>query len=336
MAILFKRSNGMYYILYEDNGKRKWKSTGQTQQAAALNTLLHFDGSPQTERLSATLSTFSKDFLSYAKVTFAPRTFEIYKSVLAQTLRLLGDRPLGSFTPRDADMYRVQRLSKISPVSVNIELRTLRAAFSTATRWKLIDDNPWRKVSLVRIPERFPVHFSREDFSRLISLIREAWLKDLVIVGVFSGLRRGELLNLTWNNVDFENRLLNVQSSESFKTKAGKKRFVPMNDVVYRLLRSKAQTMFGELVFNRRGSLIEGKHVTRRFREYVRAAGLDRKLHFHSLRHTFATWLVREGVSTFEVQKLLGHSNISVTQVYAHLATPELHRAVSKIQFALN
>ena len=55
-----------------------------------------------------------------------------------------------------------------------------------------------------------------------------------------------------------------------------------------------------------------------------------------SLRHTFATWLVEEGVPTYEVQKLLGHSSISVTQIYSHLAASELHKSVEKISLALN
>ncbi len=63
---------------------------------------------------------------------------------------------------------------------------------------------------------------------------------------------------------------------------------------------------------------------------------MSEKLHFHSLRHTFATWLVQEGVSIYEVQQLLGHSSISVTQVYSHLAASELHGAVNKIQVVLN
>ena len=76
--------------------------------------------------------------------------------------------------------------------------------------------------------------------------------------------------------------------------------------------------------------------VSKRFKIHARRVGLREDLHFHSLRHTFATWLVQEGVSIYEVQKLLGHSSISVTQIYSHLAASELHGAVNKIQVVLN
>lgn len=70
--------------------------------------------------------------------------------------------------------------------------------------------------------------------------------------------------------------------------------------------------------------------------QYVHKLGLNEKLHFHSLRHTFASWLVQNGVSLYEVQKLLGHGNISVTQVYAHLQPERLHSTVNRISITLN
>ena len=75
--------------------------------------------------------------------------------------------------------------------------------------------------------------------------------------------------------------------------------------------------------------------VTRWFGRTVIVAGLDRRLHFHHLRHTFASWLVQAGAGIYEVQKLLGHSSVAVTQVYAHLAPSELHATVGKIDIDL-
>jgi site-specific recombinase XerD len=68
----------------------------------------------------------------------------------------------------------------------------------------------------------------------------------------------------------------------------------------------------------------------------VRAAGLDDRLHFHSARHAFASWLVRAGVSLYEVQKLLGHSSPTVTEVYSHLQPEHLHGRVNKITVSMN
>jgi site-specific recombinase XerD len=91
-----------------------------------------------------------------------------------------------------------------------------------------------------------------------------------------------------------------------------------------------------ELVFHFKGKAINPNWVSKTFKAYARKAGLNDKLHFHSLRHTFASWLVQDGVSIYEVQKLLGHSSVKVTEVYSHLAASELHGAVNRLNLNLN
>jgi integrase len=189
---------------------------------------------------------------------------------------------------------------------------------------------------MVKVPEKPPAYLCREDFGRLISAIEKPWLKDLVVVAVSTGLRRGELLNLRWVNVDFANRLIHIQSSDGFRTKAGKRRAVPMNESVYHLLWNRSLKSKNDLVFPFKGRIMRGDLLSRRFRLAVKAAGLNPALHFHSLRHTFATWLVQERISIYEVQKLLGHSSIAITQIYSHLAPSELHHAVNKIELPTN
>ena len=108
-----------------------------------------------------------------------------------------------------------------------------------------------------------------------------------------------------------------------------------MNDVVFAILNTKANR-FSDYVFMPRGHKINDDHATKKLKAYVTANGLNGKLHFHSLRHTFASWLVQDGVSLYEVQKLLGHSNIAVTQVYSHLQPEGLHNTVNRISIQLN
>jgi len=79
------------------------------------------------------------------------------------------------------------------------------------------------------------------------------------------------------------------------------------------------------------GEKLRQEYLSKAFKQSAKKAGLKEGLHFHTLRHSFATWLVQAGVSLYEVQKLLGHSNITTTQVHSHLAACELHGAVNKI-----
>jgi site-specific recombinase XerD len=71
--------------------------------------------------------------------------------------------------------------------------------------------------------------------------------------------------------------------------------------------------------------------ISRCFKTAVRKAGINENIHFHSLRHTFASWLVQKGVSLYEVSRLLGHTNIKTTQIYSHLAPGNLINAVKKL-----
>lgn len=103
-----------------------------------------------------------------------------------------------------------------------------------------------------------------------------------------------------------------------------------------KLLDRRAAATRYEYVFDRNGGRKTGSYIAHMFKKFVRKAGLNERLHFHSLRHTFATCLVQSGVSIYEIQKLLGHSSIVITQMYSHLAASELHRAVNKISPELN
>lgn len=337
MPSLFKRANGIFYISYSLDGRRRWKSTGVSQRHLAINALLKFDKLIAQPKKRVLLSEFMADFLLSATTNYSTGTITIYKSALTKFLECVGDKWLGSIDPKHIDLYKTQRVKNLSPVTLNIELRTLRAAFYTAVRWKLITENPFRGVSLLRIPDQQPIHLTKEEFRKLISGISETWFRDLIIVAVYTGLRRGELLNMLWKDVDFKRKVIYVQSNSNFRTKTGKRRTVPMNkDVVVILLR-RFQSLKNDLVFTRDAHKILESHVTHKFKVYIRKTELNEELHFHSLRHTFATWLVQGGINIYEVQKLLGHSSIKITEIYSHLATSELHWSVDKIRVpALN
>ncbi len=336
MPSLFKRANGVYYVAFSDNGKVRWKSTGQKLKPLALKALFDFQKLLQQQPPRILFSQFEKDFLDYAVFNYSCRTVEVYRHTLRQFRAITGHIWLSSIIPKHVDQYKIVRLKSIAPVSVNVELRTLKAAFYTALRWGLLTENPCKKVSLLRLPDEQPAYFTKEEFRRLLSLVSEQWLRELLVVAVSTGLRRGELLNLMWKDVDLERRVLHVQSGKNFRTKGGRQRVVPMSETLFHLLWDKAQRSTCEYVFTLNGKKVLDSWASHKFKRYVRRIGLSEKLHFHSLRHTFATWLVQEGVSIYEVQKLLGHSNISVTQIYSHLAASELHSAVNKISVSLN
>jgi integrase len=212
----------------------------------------------------------------------------------------------------------------------------LRSMLNTARRWKLLDHDPFDGFSFPLPPQSVPVFLTRGDFQRLLNSIKENWLRELVTFAVLTGMRRGETINLRWEQVDLSNRLIHLQTSETFRTKQGKRRTIPVSDTAFYLLKARQGKSPSEFVFTLNDRPIFEGWVTHLFKRYVREAGLNGKLHFHSLRHTFATWLVQDGVSLYEVQKLLGHSSIAVTQVYSHLQPEQLHDTVNRLRVEMN
>jgi site-specific recombinase XerD len=122
-----------------------------------------------------------------------------------------------------------------------------------------------------------------------------------------------------------------VRNSNTFTTKNRRVRVIPMNDHLYKMLMERKEHVSCELVFHLGTRQLTKDYVSKKFKKLVRKAGLNDKLHFHSLRHTFASWLVQKGVSLYEVQTLLGHTSISVTQCYSHLQPERLHATVNHI-----
>jgi integrase len=192
-------------------------------------------------------------------------------------------------------------------------------------------------IRFIKTPQCELVFFSRDEFRTLLNAIQEPWLKDVVIFAALTGMRKGEIINLQWKDVDLNRRLVTVQSSAGFTTKRGKRRAVPMNETIVELLRRRQLHTLGEYVFTKGGNRIDKDWNSALFKKYIIKLGLNPKLHFHRLRASFASWLVMDGVPIFAVSKLLGHSDITTTvNHYAHLAPENLHSEVNRLKISLN
>ncbi len=256
----------------------------------------------------------------------------IYRPAFKLLLSICGDKALASYNIRDVETYKSERLNTCSPVTYNIEFRALKAAFNRAVRWELLKENPFSKSKQVRVPEKPVVHFTQDEFMKFTAGVNEPLLKGLFTLAVLTGMRLGEILNIQWSNVDLEQRLIHITNQDGFLTKTGRSRSVPMNDEAFDLLKKlKSQATEQPYVFVRRGGKLRPSYVEHKFKHYVRAAGLRDDLKFHSMRHTFASWLVQNGASIYEVKELLGHSDIKTTLIYAHLAASQLHATVNRI-----
>jgi integrase len=361
---LFKLSrSGNWYIQFTDaNGIRKQKSTRCARRADAYKKLSDFKKFIETnsKKNNTILSVFFADYLKHIEAAHSPCTLKSYGLSLRHFLRITGDIPIASITPRHWDAYKTVRLKekkttqrkcgsseeliitqqsqgKVAATTINIELRSLRAAMSTAARWELISKNPFEKLPLVSVPRKAPAFLTVPDAERLLAAIKEPWFRDIVIFAINTGMRRGELLALRWQDINFDMRIARITNRADFTTKSGEERIVSLNDAALavlsrRRLASKIDTVFTD----DKGNPAKWDSVSHKFKRVIRRAGLPEALHLHSLRHSFASLLVGSGTSLFTVSKLLGHSTTKTSEIYSHLLPHHMQKEVDKITIGNN
>jgi integrase len=222
-----------------------------------------------------------------------------------------------------AEAPRLELAKDHTVATCNRYLASLKAAYSLAMKNEKVERNPVKDVRLQKENNKRVRWLTIEEEARLFVALPIQW-HPLVLVALHTGLRRGELLGLRWEDVNFQQRFITAR-----KTKAGDTRQVPMNDVALEALIKIPRRLDNEYVFPG----IKSFHLInlpRGWKRYVKNAQLE-DFRWHDLRHTFASRLVMAGVDLYTVKKLLGHHDLTMTERYAHLAPHYLKRAVDNL-----
>ncbi len=332
MPSLIKDKSGTFYIVFSQQSKRIWRSLHTKDRKEAYRKFVEEqDAKPGKKGL--TLFQAEKEYLAFVKTNLAPKTHLSYSNTFKRLENYFGNRAMEEITAREIEFYKSSRASTVSANTVNHELRMLRAFLNKLVDWKLLRESPCAKVKDIRVVDETRAFLSTDELDKLLKYLKGSFLHDIVLFAAMTGMRRGEIVNLSWNDVDTERKLIVVRSSGSYQTKAGKIRTIPMNSTVVQLLAQRKRSS-GFVFTGKRGDKLNGNFVRGRLKAATKALGLDSRLHFHSLRHTFASLLVQKGISLYHVQKLLGHSSPRVTEIYAHLGTSELSGSVEKLAIA--
>jgi len=306
------------------------------------------------QREYVTVTTAVERFLDQKESGVAERTYSTYQGILTRFRDMLPPRlNLRDLSPEQVRrfVYRYStRTDTLSNATQRKRYRHVRAWLTWCEKQGLLDDNPLDDVSKPSTEEKEPAYLSPRDLEQLlIALDHHAetaenavgelpdlqWLRDMILVAVGTGMRKGELLNLRWCDVDFEERRLRIRHRGNFQTKGKKERTIPLRGRALSALRKRSERreddLDGPVFSDRRGLPVKPGRVSHRFKDMVRLAKLDDRLHFHSLRHTTGAWLVSEGVPLKVVQAILGHSTQAVTERYAHLAPETLDAAMDEV-----
>ena len=314
-----KRSKGEAYQLdyYDHSGTRKRKTLYTDRRTAErickeveVDIELVKIGLKDAPLKSRQLRQFISDYLIYRESNNARSTVIRDKFSLNRFSNFAGNLTLSQVNAKLIDDYALSMRKNLSEATVGIELRHLKAAFNTALRWGFIIKNPFIGIKIPDgIPQKIRV-LSKDEISKLLSVVSDREMKDIIKVFLATGARRSELLRpkFKWENVDYKNNKVR------FEGKGGKIRFVPMTPEVREILK-KHQANNQEHPFK-----YGQDHVSHKLRDYYRLAGIKNAT-LHTLRKTFGSLLLQEGhADIYIISKLLGHSSLKVTERhYIHL-----------------
>jgi site-specific recombinase XerD len=365
MGVLYKRGK-VWYLDVRAGGRRVRRRLGASRKVAELALK---DAEVKIARdefgfgkKDIPIEKFFLKFLEYSETNHSVATRKRYHAVVDHVQRFLKEKPeivlLSQVGAKELDEYKMFRRKEwVNPNgmkiesdedktehtrkgarahTINFEIGTLQTIFNLAIKWGYLRDNPTKDVVSLKVTDStLPRLLTKEECQRLLDH-SPADLKPIFFTFLNTGMRKGELENLTWDDVDFKRRKLKIRRKEFWKPKTGE-REIPMNQAVNDLLLDlkkkndkslKSHFVFpapdgGQLKIKLREKLIE-------VAQKAKIKGLTK---IHSLRHAFASHLVMSGVDLPTVQKLMGHSDIQTTMIYSHLVPDHLADAVEKLGF---
>jgi len=211
-------------------------------------------------------------------------------------------------------------------------LSTLRSFFKFLTREGYLKTNPLISLSSPKQEKHLPLFLTEDEVTRLIEAAipkDERGLRDRAILETFysTGIRISELVGLDTQDIDFIGGIVKVMG------KGKKERMAPIGDVAIKAIRAyleKRKKQTDALFLNKSGRRITDRGVRDIVKKHLRLASIKQGVSAHTLRHSFATHLLNRGADLRSVQELLGHVNLSTTQIYTHLTTDRLKSVYDK------
>jgi site-specific recombinase XerD len=365
-GVIYKRGE-TWYIDLRAGGRRIRKRVGSSKKIAELalkdaEVKVARDEFGFADKNDILITKFLEKFLEYSEVHHAPNTFNRYRAVTDHFKRFLNLRKkitlLSQVRAKEIDEYKVFRKGEWvnpngDPVeseadltdysrkgarahTINFELSTLRTIFYMAIKWGYLKENPIKGVTRLKVNDSKPPRFLTEKECHQLLDASPKSSREIFYVFLNTGMRKAELENLEWADIDFKRKRIKIRGKDFWQPKTGE-REIPINGGTYDLLKKlKAENDKGiesKFVFPHRGGGKMKDKLREQLIKIASKAGIKGLTKIHSLRHTYASHLVMKGADLPTVQKLMGHAAIQTTMIYSHLAADHLAEAVEKLQF---
>lgn len=276
---------------------------------------------------------FFVQYIDYAKANKALQSYHRDLTIIRHFLPVIKGKNMSEVGAEHVERYKSRRLKYVKKSTVNRELNTIIAAFTKAVEWGYLAKHPLKSVKKFKEVKKHSRFFSKEELQKILTVIEDNTLYAAVFLLLQTGMRRDELVHLEWRDISLAEGKLYIQPKHDWHSKDYEARTIPLNGQIVELLQSLPQD--GKLVFDdgMGNFFLFPSSLSRSFKKVLRRIGIDEPgANLHTLRHTYASHLVMAGVDLATVQKLLGHSQITTTLKYAHLAHEHLQEAAKKLE----
>jgi integrase len=340
MAALRKRGKIWYVDCYFE-GRRRLISTKTSNYQLAKEIRLRVETDiskgiflpEKTHKSNITLQEFFDEYFKIASVEKNIKTIKNERHYAKKLIATVGNIFLKNLSVKMLDHWKATIIGETSPTTFNIQYRFLHAALNRAIRWGYLENNPVAKITKMKIDEHrlyLTVEETRRVFNKIDQHLLQlrsrkrptkvALFRKCAVFLLNTGLRIGEVPRLQMKDIDFSNRVIHVE-----KTKTHLSRTVPLTPEALAILHSLDDSLFQNL---------REDYVSKHFAYFLKKADLI-GFKQHSLRHTFATRLVECGVDLFVISKILGHTSMKTTMIYAKAGVNTLRSAIGQLELGL-
>ena len=330
MGTLYKRGK-IWYMCYNYRGKRvqesartRYRKVAELKLQGIETKIIKGEYFDIVEPHEVIFKDVSEKYLNWSKINKKPSSYE--RDVLSLKIHLIPyfkGKCLHELTHKMIEEYQIMRANQVENATVNREIQCLKHLLKKAVENGYIKINPSQNIKMLKEPPGSIRWLMLEEEKALLDTCAEH-LRPIVIVALHTGLRKSELLNLKWINVNLINRIITLTN-----TKNNKPHTVPMNQVVYEeLLHLNNKRRSGFVFTDEEGRPF--RKVDRSFKNALKRAEI-KDFRFHDLRHTFASRLAMAGWNMVTIQRLMGHKDLQSTMRYMHLSKGHLQEAVNSL-----
>ena len=313
------KKNGAWFIRYRDiEGKQRQVKAGTTKALAtelerkilAERDLQKRFGYKQKKEI--TFLEFIPEYFERVKTRLAQKSIKEKKTFLKNMSEEIGNKLLSEIDEEDfynfiSDKKQINTIKTYKIALQAFLTEAKEAGYNTAELNIKIKQKGNQRIR----------YLTEEEAEKLIR--NSGKLRLLIIMALSTGMRKMEMLNLKWQDIDFTAKLIHIEESKN-----GERRSVPISDSLMKELEQEPKK-------NQTEKVITVHSLEFHFRKLKKKCEI-KNFHFHDLRHTFASWLAMKGVSLYTIKELLGHKSILMTQRYAHLSPDSRFSAVNLIK----